>query len=367
MNAYSLFNNIYKDKVVLVTGHTGFKGSWLILWLHKLGAKVIGYSKDIPTNPSHYDLMNLDTKCTSIIGTINDVQKLSNVFDKYNPEIVFHLAAQTVVGYSYDHPIETFASNVMGTVNVFECARKSKSVRAIVNVTSDKCYQNDDANIAFDESSRMGGDDPYSCSKGAAELVTNCYRNSFFNTQNIYLGSARAGNVLAGGDWTADALIPELIRAAFSNKPMLIRSPNATRPWQFVLEPLSGYLLLGQKLLEEASDFADGWNFGPSDKSINVLEVLHLARKNWDKLNFEYDEDKKFYKEAKYLQLDCSKAHKKMKWRPVWHIDKTLRKTVEWYKAYHENNILKSEENLDEYIIDAFNKGLSWIELVKKN
>lgn len=359
--ARNQFNNVFKDKTVLLTGHTGFKGSWLTLWLHNLGAKVIGFSKDIPTEPSHFELLNLEEKCISIIGNINQKNDLYKVFEKYQPELVFHLAAQSVVGYSYDNPIETFESNVMGTINVFECCRKVNSVKAIVNVTSDKCYQNDEQNIAFTESSPMGGNDPYSCSKGAAELITNCYRNSFFKNRNIYLGSARAGNVIAGGDWTQDALMADTVNAISRNEKMIIRSPYATRPWQFVLEPLSGYLLLAQKLLEEGELFSEGWNFGPSDKeSINVLDMLILFKNNWDKISYDYNKQVDFYKEAKYLRLDCTKASENMNWKSVWPIQKAVEKTAQWYKNYYEKGEILSEIHLQEYISDARELGYDW-------
>ena len=355
------FNGVFKNKTVLLTGHTGFKGSWLTLWLNSLGAKVIGYSKDIPTQPSHFELLKLGDKCISIIDNINQKDQLYKVFEKYKPEIVFHLAAQSVVGYSYDFPVETFESNIMGTINVFECARQTESVQAIVNVTSDKCYQNDEKNIAFTESSPMGGNDPYSCSKGAAELVTNCYRNSFFKNKNIFLGSARAGNVIAGGDWTSDALIPDLVNSISVDEKMIIRSPYATRPWQFVLEPLSGYLLLAQKLLEEGELFSDGWNFGPfDDKSINVLEMLKLFKNNWDEVSYDYNKQVDFYHEAKYLRLDCTKAEQIMNWKSIWPTQKAIEKTAQWYKNYYKENIILSETHLQEYVEDARKLGHEW-------
>ena len=355
------FNDIFKNKTVLLTGHTGFKGSWLTLWLSKLGANVIGYSKDFPTVPNHFELLNLSEKCTSIIGNINDKDHLKEVFEKYKPEIVFHLAAQSVVGYSYRNPIETFESNIMGTINVFECVRSSESVQAIVNVTSDKCYQNDEQNIAFTESFPMGGNDPYSCSKGAAELITNCYRNSFFDDKNIFLGSARAGTVIGGGDWTMDALIPDVVKAISIEEKMIIRSPYATRPWQFVLEPLSGYLLLAKKLLEKGNSYSEGWNFGPvSIESFNVLDLLNLLKNNWSKIQFSYNQQIDFYKEAKYLRLDCTKAVQKMNWKPVWTVQKAIEKTAEWYKMYYEEDVVLTEDHLQEYIKDAVLLGHEW-------
>ena len=318
-----MFNRIYHNTRVLITGHTGFKGSWLALWLSTMGANVTGYSLPPPTEPNHFDLLGLDIN--SIIGDIRDAEKLKRVFKEQQPEIVFHLAAQPIVRFSYKDPVETFSSNVMGTINVFEASRESGTVRAIVNVTSDKCYENREWPWGYREIDPLGGYDPYSASKGCAELITSCWRNSFFNlkdygsTHHTLLASGRAGNVIGGGDWAADRLIPDMMRAVSQNGKVKIRNPHATRPWQHVLEPLSGYLLLGQRLLEGRKEFAEAWNFGPSDDgNATVEEIVGQVKKAWPKIDYEIQCDSDQPHEAGMLRLDCSKARAKLQWRPVW-------------------------------------------------
>lgn len=357
----NLFNGIYKNKTVLITGHTGFKGSWLSLWLQELGAKVLGYALDPPTEPNHYDLLKLNI--TSIIGDIRDREKLNNTFNKYKPEIVFHLAAQPIVRDSYSEPVYTLETNIMGTVNVFEACRKTDSVKAIINVTSDKCYENKEWLWGYRENEPMGGYDPYSVSKGCSELITSAYRNSFFNlndygkTHNILLASARAGNVIGGGDWAKDRLIPDIMKATSDNKTVIIRNPNATRPWQHVLESLSGYLLLGQKLLEGKKEFAEAWNFGPeSNESVSVFDVVNLIKKYWHRVDFKILEKTAKLHEASLLRLDCSKAYNKLKWRQVWNWEKAVETTTNWYKNFYENNELNTIGNLNSFIIDCKNK-----------
>lgn len=360
-----MFNNIYKDKTVLVTGHTGFKGSWLVLWLHQMGAKVIGYSKDIPSEPSHFQLLNLNI--TSIIGDIRDIKQLKNVFEEYKPDIVFHLAAQALVRYSYGRPIETFETNVMGTVNMFECALDQESVKAFVNITSDKAYDNQERQQGYKESDPMGGHDPYSASKGCAELVTASYRNSFFQHTEKLLASARAGNVIGGGDWALDRLVPDIFKATSKDETVTIRNIHATRPWQHVLEPLSGYLLLGQHLLEGNSRMAEGWNFGPNeDDTREVGNVIQNIKRHWDKVTIEIIQDKNQLHEANLLKLDCSKASALLKWKPVWDFEQTIELTSNWYKDFYTNENLnvaeRSQADLDKYINDAKNKGIKWAE-----
>jgi len=360
----SLFSGIYKGKTVLVTGHTGFKGSWLVYWLSQMGAKVIGYSLESPTEPNHIKYLNFDM--VSIIGDIRDLDKLNQTFKTYKPNIVFHLAAQPLVRSSYSNPIETYETNVMGTLKVFEACRKN-NVNAIVNITSDKAYKNKEWVWGYRENDPMGGYDPYSSSKGCAELLTSSYRNSYFNkskykkTHNTILASCRAGNVIGGGDWAKDRLIPDIMISVSQNKKVSIRNPYATRPWQHVLESLSGYLHIGQKLLEEKIEFSGAWNFGPSDKeNINVLEVISNVKKHWDKIEYEINTDSNLPHEANLLKLDCTKAHILLKWKDVWDSNITVDKTVKWYKAYYEEDQINTSEDLNSYIFDAKAKKIEW-------
>lgn len=349
-----LFGGIYKNKKVLVTGHTGFKGSWLSLWLKELDAKVIGYALQPNTQPNHFELLDIDM--ISIIGDITDYDRLYQVFQEYQPDIVFHLAAQPLVRYSYANPVETFQTNVMGTVNVFEACKNTKSVKAIVNITSDKCYDNKEQIWGYRETDSMGGYDPYSASKGCAELVTSSYRNSFFNPDdyhikhNTLLASCRAGNVIGGGDWAEDRLIPDIIRAIEKNEIVKIRNPHATRPWQHVLEPLSGYLLVGQKLLQGEKEFATAWNFGPKEESdITVEEVVKNIKKYWNRFTYDIQKNDADPHEAHLLKLDCTKAAIKLHWMPEWNSDITFEKTIKWYKEFYENNKIISLNHIYEY------------------
>ena len=343
------YSNIYKNKTVLVTGHTGFKGSWLCAWLEKLGANVIGYSLEPNTNPNNYEL--LDINITSIIGDILDKDKLNSVFKRYKPQIVFHLAAQPLVRYSYQKPVETFETNIMGTINIFEACKNCDSIKAIINITSDKAYKNNEQKYGYKEDDPMGGYDPYSASKGCSELVTSSYRNSFFNDNDILLASCRAGNVIGGGDWAEDRLICDIFRAVNENKKVEIRNPNAIRPWQHVLDALSGYLLVGQKLLEGDKNAATAWNFGPNDKSsISVKEVLAYVKIYWNKADYIIKEDKIRLHETSLLRLDCSKAYIELKWNAQYDINQTFEKTVLWYKEFYENKNIITNKQLDEYI-----------------
>lgn len=361
----NLFAGIYKDKTVLVTGHTGFKGSWLSFWLQQMGAKVVGYSLEAPSYPNHISLVDIDM--VSVIGDIRDLDKLKQTFEIHKPDIVFHLAAQALVRPSYDNPIETYETNVMGTLKVFEACKNAK-VKAIVNITSDKAYENKEWIWGYRENDPMGGYDPYSSSKGCADLLANSYRNSYFNTQdykkthNTLLASCRAGNVIGGGDWANDRLMTDIMLSVSSGKKVSIRNPKATRPWQHVLEPLSGYLHIGQKLLEEKIEFADAWNFGPSDEgSITVEEVVKHVNKHWDKIDYEINQDPNQPHEANLLKLDCSKAHILLKWKDVWDSKTTFLKTVKWYKAfYEEDKKVLTLEDLESYIQDAKLKKISW-------
>ena len=361
----NLFSGIYNNKTVLVTGHTGFKGSWLVYWLNKMGAKVIGYSLEAPTKPNHIELLNLDI--VSVIGDIRDLDKLNQVFNEYKPDIVFHLAAQPLVRLSYEDPIETYETNVIGTLKLLEVCRKY-DVKAIVNITSDKAYENKEWVWGYRENDSMGGYDPYSSSKGCADILTSSYRNSFFNlkdyekTHNTLLATCRAGNVIGGGDWAKDRLITDIMISVSQNKKVSIRNPKATRPWEHVLEPLSGYLHIGQKLLEKRKEFAEAWNFGPSDEgSITVEEVVLNVKKHWDKIDYEINQNLNQPHEANLLKLDCSKAHILLKWRDVWDSETTFEKTVRWYKAYYDNNKeVLTQNDLESYILCAKNKNLEW-------
>jgi len=332
--------SFWAGKVVLLTGHTGFKGSWLSLWLQSMGAKVVGYALAPPTDPSLFVAANVAEGMINHKGDIQDFAALSAVFEKYRPEIVIHMAAQALVRYSYVNPIETYSTNIMGTVHLLEAARLTDSVCAIVNVTSDKCYENHEWVWGYRENEPMGGYDPYSNSKGCAELVTSAYRTSFFNPNNfakhgVALASARAGNVIGGGDWAEDRLIPDIMRAITQGTPVNIRNPHAIRPWQHVLEPLSGYLLLAQKLYEEGAGYAEGWNFGPNDEDAKPVQwIVNRLAKAWGEgANWMLDGGDHPH-EAHYLKLDCSKAKARLDWHPRWHLEDTLGTIVDWHHAY---------------------------------
>ncbi len=346
--------NIYRGRKVFITGITGFKGSWLAAWLRRLGADVSGYALPPPTSPSHFALLALDVDFTE--GDIRDADKLAQTMERVQPEIVFHLAAQPLVRLSYQDPVNTFSTNVMGCINVFEACRKSSSVRAIVNVTSDKCYENREWVWGYRESDPMGGYDPYSASKGCAELVTASYRNSFFNpaeygtTHNVLLASARAGNVIGGGDWAADRLVPDIMKAVGESREVVIRNPASIRPWQHVLEPLSGYLLLGAKLLQGRPEFAAAWNFGPADDSaVTVEELVVQIRKSWCNTEYRIEGERNAPHEAGWLKLDCSKARALLHWQPVWNLEQTIAATVNWYHNYYENGMVATLDNLAAY------------------
>jgi CDP-glucose 4,6-dehydratase len=361
----NLFSGIYQDKTVLVTGHTGFKGSWLVYWLNKMGANVVGYSLEAPTTPNHIDLLELNI--VSVIGDIRDLEKLNKTFEQYKPDIVFHLAAQPLVRLSYENPIETYETNVMGTLKVLEACR-THDVKAIVNITSDKAYENKEWIWGYRENDPMGGYDPYSSSKGCADLLVNSYRNSYFNSDeykkshNTLIASCRAGNVIGGGDWAKDRLMTDIILSVSQDKKVSIRNPNDTRTWQHVLEPLSGYLHIGQKLLEKKVEFSDAWNFGPSDEgSITVEEVVKNVKKHWDKIDYEINRNPNQLHEANLLKLDCSKAHILLKWNNVWDSDITFEKTVKWYKFYYEEDKkIFTKNDLESYIHDAKEKNIEW-------
>lgn len=330
----------WKGKCVLLTGHTGFKGSWLSLWLQSMGAQVVGYACAPPTNPSLFEVAEVGKGMSSIVGDIRDLKRLCAAFAEHKPEIVIHMAAQSLVRYSYIEPVETYSTNVMGIVNLLEAVRGTDSVKAVVNVTSDKCYENREWMWGYREHEVMGGYDPYSNSKGCAELVTAAYRNSYFHPKKykehgVALASGRAGNVIGGGDWADDRLIPDIMRAITQGKSVNIRNPHAIRPWQHVLEPLSGYLLLAQKLYEEGAAYSEGWNFGPNDEDAKPVQwLVERLTKFWGAgASWVLNEGDQPH-EAHYLKLDCSKAKARLNWYPRWHLDDALHAIVDWYQAY---------------------------------
>lgn len=349
----------WKDKKVFITGHTGFKGSWLSIWLNLLGADVTGYSLKPPTCPSLFELCKLDNKIKTIIGDIRDRNLVAETIISIEPEIIIHLAAQPLVRESYKHPVDTYETNVIGTINVLEAVRKCNSVRSVVNVTTDKCYENKEWYWSYRENESMGGYDPYSNSKSCSELITNSYRKSFFNLEKykenvVALASARAGNVIGGGDWAKDRLIPDCIDSLLNGEKIIIRNPNSIRPWQHVLEPLNGYLNLAQKLYENGIEFAEGWNFGPNeDDAKPVLWIVKKICETWGIDSSYQIYDGKQFHEANYLKLDCSKAKAKLGWYPKWNLDTSINKIVEWVLAFkEEQNMLEVCNNqIKEYMM----------------
>jgi len=353
-----MFNqNIWKDKRVLITGHTGFKGSWLSIWLKVMGAEVVGYALEPYTDRDNFLLTKLEEKITHIVGDVRDYEHFSEIIKKYKPEFVFHLAAQTIVRESYINPKETFDVNIGGTVNLLECCRFAESVRVIVNITTDKCYENKEWIWGYRENDKLGGYDPYSSSKAGSEIVTSAYRQSFFNPDKFNkhgknLASARAGNVIGGGDWSNDRLIPDCIRKLEKNEPIIIRNPYALRPWQHVLEPLSGYLLLAEKMYQSPGKYCEAWNFGPEEESMKpVGEVTDLVAKNWGEGSWESQLDKNAPHEAGILRLDITKARTKLGWKPFWDIEHTVRATVDWYKSYKEKDMYQfCKRQIESYV-----------------
>ncbi len=357
MEIMEMNSNFWSGKKVFVTGHTGFKGSWLCLWLQQLGAEVTGYSLQPPTTPSLFDVAKVAQGMKSIFGDIRDGEILTQAMQAASPDIVIHMAAQSLVRYSYTAPVETYSTNVMGTVLLFEAVRKTASVRVVVNITSDKCYENKEWVWGYRENEAMGGYDPYSSSKGCAELVASSYRSSYFNPaeyerHGVAIASARAGNVIGGGDWALDRLIPDILLAIQAGKPVKIRSPHAIRPWQHVLEPLSGYLQLAQKLFEDGANYAEAWNFGPSDEDAKPVQwIVEQLTQLWgEDAHWELDA-KPHPHEAHYLKLDCSKAKSRLGWYPHWGLGQTLEAIIDWYRAYQagENMHAKTIEQIQFY------------------
>lgn len=338
----------WKGKKVLVTGCTGFKGSWLSLWLQNMEAQVVGYALQPPTTPNLFDIAKVADGMHLVTSDVRDLDSLIRVIGDHRPEIVIHMAAQPLVQYSYQNPVETYGTNVMGTVNLLEAVRRSEGVRVVVSITSDKCYENNEWFWGYRENERMGGRDPYSSSKGCAELVIAAYRSSYFSAEThqrhgVSLASTRAGNVIGGGDWAKDRLIPDIMNALMEKRPVIIRSPKSIRPWQHVLEPLSGYLLLAEKLWERGPEFAEAWNFGPNDEEVrNVAWIVEYLTNHWQDGGLWEPDSAWHPHEDTYLKLDCSKAKSALGWSPRLHLATTLEWIVDWYRGWQQGSDIRS-------------------------
>jgi CDP-glucose 4,6-dehydratase len=359
-----MFKDIYRDKVVLVTGNTGFKGSWLSVWLRELGAHVVGFSLDPPSDPNNFTASHLADRVAHVHGDIRDFSKLAETFNDYQPEFVFHLAAKTIVNTSYKEPKLTFDTNLGGTVNVLEAVRTTPSVKVLVSITSDKCYENKEWVWGYRENDPMGGHDPYSASKGCAELAFGAYLRSY---GGIGAASVRAGNVFGGGDWGTDRLLPNCVRALSDHRPIGIRNPASTRPWQHALEPLSGYLWLGAMLAEDPVRYCGSWNLGPeADNNITVVEFVERLIKYWGHGCWENTGVANAPHEATLLNLNCDKARTELKWRPTIGFDEALMMAVDWYKEYYEGRSIDMYHacagQIKQYSIRAASKGLPWAE-----
>lgn len=333
----------WHGKKVLITGHTGFKGSWLSLWLQLLDAEVTGLSLAPDLTPNLFSIASVESGMNSIMGDIRDMDLLTDIINQHSPDIIFHLAAQSLVRRSYEDPLETYTTNVLGTANLFEAVRRAHHPKAIVNVTSDKCYENKESNHPYTEQDVLGGYDPYSNSKACSELITASYRNSFFREQQIGLASARAGNVIGGGDWAKDRLIPDIMRAFLENKPLELRYPNAVRPWQYVLDPLFGYLLLAEKLYEQPILFAEAWNFSLGDNSIKtVADIVNDVSILWGcPVKHISVHQQKQPHETHQLHLDATKAKQKLKWKSNYSLEQGLKETVAWFQAYQSQRAMR--------------------------
>jgi len=364
-----MFENIYKDKRVLITGHTGFKGSWLCAWLLELGAKVVGYSVDVPTKPSHFEALELSDRIEHIQGDVRNKSSLDAALSQFQPEIVFHLAAQSLVRKSYEDPIITFETNSMGTLNLLNCLRDQPSVAAAVIITSDKCYENVEWLWGYRENDRLGGKDPYSASKACAEVISRAYMESFFNEKGPCVATTRAGNVIGGGDWALDRVVPDCISAWSKGEKVVIRNPNATRPWQHVLEPLSGYLVLGQKLFQGASKVKnESFNFGPSAKvTQSVGDLITDMAQYWPGAEWTFEQEVGSGKpESTLLKLNCDKAFQILKWGSILDFPEAIRMTGEWYQDFYGqkfNSIAKiTSRQIEEYIEMATQANLIWTQ-----
>jgi CDP-glucose 4,6-dehydratase len=346
--------SFWKNKKILITGHTGFKGSWLTVWLKKLGADITGFSKSVPTNPSLFETVNIEKDIKSVIGDIQNYELLKETISKCEPEIIFHMAAQSLVIKSYSNPIETFSTNVMGTVNLLYAVKETKKPKVVINITSDKCYENNELLEGYSEDDPMGGHDPYSSSKGCAELITKSFRKSFFSSDhenNIGLASVRAGNVIGGGDWAENRLIPDIIRAIKNKENVKIRNPNALRPWQHVLDPLNGYISLAEKLWDDQTKYSEGWNFGPEKNEVKpvswIIEKFNDIWKN--KINWEVGNNE--LHEANNLILNCQKAKSRLGWNPKMNTETALKLTIEWYTKYFDGENMRegTEEQIAKF------------------
>jgi len=363
-----MFNDVFREKRVLLTGHTGFKGAWLAHWLLKLGAKVRGVALEPATNPALFPVLGLERRLEHRVVDIRDMEALAVQVREFRPDLVLHLAAQPLVRRSYREPKETWDTNVGGTVNLLEVLRTEPGVRACVVVTSDKCYENREQIVGYRETDAMGGYDPYSASKGAVEIIVSSYRRSYFSSPNgMYLASARAGNVIGGGDWSADRIVTDFVSNILKGQPLVLRYPWATRPWQHVLEPLSGYLTLASHLLgSDADHFAEGWNFGPVDESVWTVERLArglVKARGAGEVRIERIQEP--LHETGMLKLDCSKAAFRMGWHGVWNVETTIRHTVDWYRAHEQgavDMVALTNQQLDSYIQDARVQGLPWTQ-----
>lgn len=351
---FGMNEEFWKNKKVLITGHTGFKGSWLTLWLNKLGANITGFSKSIPTNPSLFEILHIEKEIKSVLGDIQDYEFLKNVIDENKPEIIFHMAAQSLVMKSYSNPIDTFATNVIGTANLLYATKETNLPKVVVNVTSDKCYESNESLEGYSEDDPMGGHDPYSSSKGCAELVTKSFRRSFFeesSENDVRLASARAGNVIGGGDWAENRLVPDIVRAIKNKQDVKIRNPDGLRPWQHVLEPLNGYIGLAEKLWSDKTKYSEGWNFGPEKKEVkSVSWIIEKFNEFWEN-KIDWDIEKNDFHETNILILNCQKAKSKLGWSSKMSTEIAIRWTIRWYKKYFEGENMRkfTEEQITEF------------------